>query len=136
MKRSNIGKGKSNIELKDIETYEDIEMLLSKFYDKLLEDPVTKIKFQHLDIKAHLPKIVDFWAFILLDKPGYTGNVFDKHVPLNLEPIHFEHWIAFWISTVNQFFIGPKAELAIQRALLLSHTFQSKLFGNDSKKIV
>ena len=122
--------------LNDIQKYEDIELLVSKFYDKLLEDPITKDKFKNLDIKAHLPKIVDFWAFILLDKPGYTGNVFDKHVPLNLEPIHFERWIEFWTSTVNELFNGPKAELAVQRALLLSYTFQSKLYGNDWKKIV
>ncbi len=122
--------------LNDIEKYEDIELLVSKFYDHLLEDPFTKDKFKHLDIKAHLPKIVDFWAFILLDKPGFTGNVFDKHVPLNLEPIHFERWIEFWTGTVNELFKGPKAELAVQRALLLSYTFQSKLYGKDGKKMV
>lgn len=122
--------------LKDIEKYEDIEILVSAFYDKLLEDPITKDKFQHLDIKAHLPKIVDFWAFILIDKPGYSGNVFDRHLHLNLEPAHFERWIEFWTATVNELFNGSKAELAVQRALLLSYTFQSKLYGHDGKKIV
>ena len=124
------------MDLKDIENYEDIELLVSNFYDKLLEDTITKDKFKHLDIKAHLPKIVDFWAFILIDKPGYTGNVFDKHLHLSLEPAHFERWIEFWTKTVNELFKGPKAELAVQRALLLSYTFQSKLYGNDEKKIV
>lgn len=124
------------MDLKDIENYEDIELLVSNFYGKLLEDPITKDKFQHLDIKAHLPKIVDFWAFILIDKPGYIGNVFDKHLHLNLELTHFERWIEFWTKTVNELFKGPKAELAVQRALLLSYTFQSKLYGNDGKKIV
>lgn len=122
--------------LKDIEKYEDIEILVSAFYDKLLEDPITKDKFQNLDIKAHLPKIVDFWAFILIDKPGYSGNVFDRHLHLNLEPGHFERWIEFWTTTVNELYKGPKAELAVQRALLLSYTFQSKLYGHDGKKIV
>lgn len=124
------------MDLKDIEKYEDIEQLVSQFYDKLLDDSITKGKFQHLDIKAHLPKIVDFWAFILIDKPGYSGNVFDRHSHLNLGPVHFERWIEFWTSTVNKLFKGPKAELAVQRAILLSYTFQSKLYGNDGKKIV
>ena len=124
------------MELHDIETYDDVELLVSKFYDKLLEDSITKGVFQHLNIETHLPKIVDFWAFILLDKPGYTGNVFDKHLPLNLKPIHFEQWIIHWEFIVNKLFKGPKSELAINRAKLLSYTFQSKLFGNDSKKII
>ncbi|MFM9945550.1 MAG: group III truncated hemoglobin [Bacteroidia bacterium] len=124
------------MELRDIENYEDIELLVSAFYDKLLDDPITKDKFQNLDIKAHLPRIVDFWAFILLDKPGFTGNVFDKHASLNLEPIHFERWIEFWVSSINAMFKGPKSELAVQRAMLLSYTFQSKLYGNDGKKIL
>lgn len=124
------------MDLKDIEKYEDIELLVSRFYDKLLEDPITKDKFTHLDIKAHLPKIVDFWAFILIDKPGYKGNVFDRHSHLNLQPAHFERWVEFWVSTVNEMFKGPKAELAVHRAMLLSYTFQSKMHGNDEKKIL
>jgi hemoglobin len=122
--------------LRDIEKFEDIEQLVSSFYHKLLEDTVTREKFLHLDIQSHLPKIVNFWAFILLDKPGYAGNVFDKHLSLNLEPIHFEHWLKHWITTVNNLFVGPKAELAVQRAMLLNYTFQSKLYGNDAKKII
>lgn len=124
------------MDLKDIEKYEDIELLVSNFYDKLLDDPITKDKFTNLDIKAHLPKIVDFWAFILIDKPGYKGNVFDRHSHLNLQPAHFERWVEFWVSTVNEMFKGPKAELAVQRAMLLSYTFQSKMHGDDSKKIL
>lgn len=122
--------------MKDISTYSDIETLVSKFYDKLLNDPITSVKFHHLDIVNHLPKIVDFWAFILIDKPGYTGNVFDKHLPLNLEPQHFEIWVKYWIDTVHQLYEGPKAELAIQRAQILSYTFQSKLFDNNPGKIL
>jgi len=122
--------------MNDISNYEDVERLVAAFYDKLLADPITLSKFAHLNIKEHLPKIVDFWAFILIDKSGYTGNVFDKHVPLNLEPKHFETWVDHWIHTVKELYAGPKAEMAIQRAQILSYTFQSKLFGNDPKKIM
>jgi len=122
--------------MKDIANYENIEQLVALFYDKLLADPITSSKFTHLDIKAHLPKIVDFWAFILIDKPGYKSNVFDKHLNLNLEPIHFETWVGYWVNTVNELFIGPKADLAIHRAQLLSYTFQSKLYGDSDKKIL
>ncbi len=117
--------------MKDISEVEDIEMLVAKFYDKLLEDPITKEKFQHLNIESHLPRIVDFWAFVLLDKAGYSTNVFEKHIHLNLESIHFISWLKNWAETVNEMFEGPKAELAIQRANLLAYTFQSKLKENN-----
>ncbi len=120
----------------DIKTYEDIEILVQKFYRKLLDDPITQGKFTHLDIEQHLPKIADFWAFILIDKPGYKGSVYDKHVPLNLEKIHFEKWISYWEETVNELYAGPKAELACQKAQLLSYTFQSKLQNNNPNKIL
>ena len=128
---------KSNAQMKDIETYEEVEQLVSKFYDKLVEDSITAPKFTHLNLAEHLPRITDFWAFILIDKPGYTGNVFDKHVQLNLEPKHLETWVNYWIQTVNELYVGPKATLAIQRAQLLSYTFQSKLFDpTNGKKLM
>jgi len=122
--------------MNDIANYEDIERLVSAFYHKLLADPITQSKFDHLDINNHLPKIVDFWAFILLDKPGFTENVFLKHVPLNLEPKHFDIWMGHWDSTVKEMFQGPKADLAIQRAQILSYTFQSKLFNPNPNQIL
>ena len=109
------------MDLKDIQKYEDIELLVSKFYDKLLDDPITKDKFTHLDVK---------------DKPGYKGNVFDRHSHLNLQPAHFKRWVEFWVSTVNEMFKGPRAEQAVHRAMLLSYTFQSKMHGNDENKIL
>ncbi len=116
--------------MKDISTVEDIEKLVDKFYDKLMKDAATREKFEHLDLKVHLPKIVDFWAFILLDKAGYVSNVFEKHKHLNLEPIHFEHWLSLWNQTVGELFEGQKADLANQRAALLAFTFQSKTKEN------
>lgn len=128
---------KPNAQMKDIETYEEVEQLVSKFYEKLVKDPITAPKFTHLNLSEHLPRITDFWAFILIDKPGYTGNVFDRHVHLNLEPRHFEAWVEYWVNTVNELYEGPKATLAMQRAQLLSYTFQNKLFEQgNSKKIM
>lgn len=122
--------------MNDIQDYQDIELLVSAFYDKLLNDPITAGKFTHLHLPDHLPKIMDFWAFILIDKPGYTGNVFDKHLHLNLQPEHFNQWIHHWLETVNERHAGPKADLACQRAQILSYTFQSKLFNPDKGSLI
>jgi ferredoxin len=76
--------------LKDIETENDIYQWQTAFYKHLLNDPITSPKFSHLNLEEHMPKIVAFWSFVLLEKEGYKTNVFEKHIHLNLEKIHFE----------------------------------------------
>ncbi|MES2618717.1 MAG: group III truncated hemoglobin [Bacteroidota bacterium] len=115
--------------MNDIQTEEDIKLWMQNFYDRLLLDPVTAPKFHHLDLPHHLPKIIEFWAFVLLEKEGYKTNVFEKHVKLELEQIHFEHWIKHFVTATDELFAGEKAEIAKQRARLLATTFFHKLKG-------
>ncbi len=114
----------------DILSEDNIAYWLDQFYGKLLLDPVTAPKFEGLDLEAHMPRIVSFWAFVLLEKEGYRTNVFEKHMHLNLEKIHFEHWLKHFIETTDQLFEGPNAEIAKQRAKLLATTFLHKLNGD------
>jgi truncated hemoglobin YjbI len=48
---------------------------------------------------------------------------------LQLEAIHFEHWLQHFIHTTNQMFEGPNANTAIERVKLLASTFMYKLHG-------
>ncbi len=113
----------------DILTENDLRFWLDNFYGRLLKDPVTAPKFTDLDLPSHMPKIVDFWAFVLLEKEGYKTNVFEKHIHLNLEKIHFEHWLKHFMETTDEFFEGPNAETAKHRVKLLATTFLHKLTG-------
>lgn len=112
---------------KEITQLSDVELLMRQFYDKVLVDPLLSPHFEGLDIEAHLPRITAFWAFILLDMEGYKGNVMDKHLHLNIGKEHFERWVTLFTETVDELYIGPKAELAKQRARVLQYTFQSKM---------
>jgi hemoglobin len=112
--------------LKDIETKADIELLIDTFYSKLLSIDSIKPVFAGLDFKAHVPKIVHFWSFVLLDEPGYTTNVFDKHLHLPIQLPQFDTWLATFIEAVDELFVGEKAEMAKQRATVLTFTFKSK----------
>lgn len=115
--------------MKDIESEADIDRWMHCFYEKLLRDPVTAPKFEHLDLEAHMPKLVEFWAFVLLDKEGYRTNVFEKHIRLNLEKEHFEKWLEYFRATTDEMFEGERAETAKQRVNLLATTFMHKLHG-------
>jgi hemoglobin len=115
--------------MKDIETEEDISRWMNAFYEKLLVDEVTAPKFKDLDLPAHMPRLVQFWAFVLLDKSGYSTNVFEKHIHLQLEKEHFDVWLNYFRATTDEMFKGERAETAKQRVTLLATTFINKLSG-------
>jgi hemoglobin len=113
----------------DILNESDLHNWLHAFYGKLLGDPVTAPKFTHINLDEHMPRIIDFWAFVLLEKEGYKTNVFEKHTHLHLEKVHFERWLLHFIETTDAMFEGPNAETAKKRAKLLATTFLHKISG-------
>lgn len=113
--------------MKDISTREDIELFVNNFYDLVLKDEVLSPFFKNLDFAKHLPHMIHFWAFVLLDESGYTTNVTDKHLKMPLNQDHFDQWINLFNHTIDSSFIGEKAELAKQRAYLIAWTISNKM---------
>ena len=116
----------------DISTKSELTQIVNNFYDKAINDEVIGHFFtdvMQLDLETHLPKIVNFWASILLGETGYRENVMLKHLQLHeispLEKKHFDQWLLLWSQTINDNYRGEKAELAVQRAndiaLLMQH---------------
>jgi hemoglobin len=112
---------------KDIESRADIEKLMQTFYDKLLQDPLMSPHFEKTDFSHHMPRIVGFWSFVLLDEPMQIGNVFDAHRHLKIDERHFDRWISTFCTTVDAYFEGKIAEKAKQNAQVIGYTFQSKM---------
>lgn len=111
----------------DICNKEDIELMTRTFYESLLKNESIKPVFDNLNFEAHIPHIVNFWAFVLLDEEGYNTNVFDKHVNLPIKEEHFEIWLTHFEKTINDLFEGEKAEVAKLRAQTIAYTFKAKL---------
>lgn len=112
--------------MKEIETKEDVQLLVHTFYDKLIADELVSHFFAHLDLEAHLPRVVQFWSFILLDEAGYSANMMEKHAKLDLDEASFDRWLELFHETVDQFFTGEKAALAKQRSALIAWTMKTK----------
>jgi hemoglobin len=112
--------------MNDIGSRSDIETLIHAFYSELLQHEDIKPVFETIDFPKHVPHIVHFWAFVLLDEEGYKTNVFEKHMQLPIQAYMFDIWLKVWISAVDSLFKGEKAELAKQRATALAFTFKSK----------
>ena len=113
--------------MKDIQTKADVEKLIALFYGKVVKDASLSPFFANIDLEKHLPHMIHFWCFALLDEPGYTTNVVEKHLHMPLKPIHFSTWLQHFNQTVDALFIGEKAEAAKQRAALIGWTIQSKV---------
>lgn len=120
--------------MRDIETRQDIELLVREFYSKVRKnetlgyifDDIVKINWEH-----HIPIIVDFWETILLDTTSYTRNAMAEHFKVNqlvkLEPHHFTTWLSLFDSTVDELFEGEKASLAKKRAHSVASLMQLKM---------
>lgn len=117
---------------KDIQSREDIKLLIDMFYDKILVNPLLQpifIDIAHIDLKHHLPILYDFWSYVLLGEMGYNRNVMEPHIRLNqkitLTQEHFDEWMRLFTETVDEYFEGTKAGEAKSRAktnaLLMQH---------------
>lgn len=118
----------------DITTKADIELLVTKFYEQVIPDPVIGgffTKVAHFSWEEHIPILVSFWDSLLLGANTYKGNPMIKHIELNalqaLQPEHFERWLQLWVEAVNANFAGPKADEAISRAQNIAGIMQLKI---------
>lgn len=110
----------------DIQTKEDVTLLVNRFYDAVLKNDALAPFFINLNFEKHLPKMIHFWSFVLLDEPGYTTNVTEKHEKMPLSMELFDLWVHLFKHTVDELFVGEKAEMAKQRAVVLGWTMGSK----------
>lgn len=115
----------------DIAAVADIEVLVRGFYRAAIPDPLLGPVFEGFGVEwsVHIPKLVDFWAARLLDRPGYEGNAVGAHQAV-LERCGFgttelDRWLELWDETVDELFAGPTAELAKERAQLAGQAIES-----------
>ena len=117
--------------MKDIETREDISLMVNTFYEHLQKDTELDYLFNEvakLDWEAHLPKMYDFWETILFHKPVFKGNPMKAHMDLDnkskLKKEHFDTWLVIFKKTIDELFVGELAELAKQRAASVALSIQ------------
>lgn len=119
---------------KDIESREDIEIFLKRFYDAVIKDPTIGIIFTKvapLNLDHHIPLITDFWETILLDNPLYKKNAMEVHYQLNkifpLQKKHFDAWLQLFNLILIDMYAGPVTELAKKRAAGIAALMQLKM---------
>ncbi|MEY4925611.1 MAG: hypothetical protein RI894_47 [Bacteroidota bacterium] len=113
--------------MNDLLNQNDVALLVKTFYSHAAADPLLSPHFEGIDWEHHYPRMIAFWAFILLEQPGFQGNVFDAHANLPIDARHFKQWLLHFHNTVDVLFTGEKAELAKQRADSIATIFQHKI---------
>ncbi|MDX5423225.1 MAG: group III truncated hemoglobin [Hymenobacteraceae bacterium] len=115
---------------RDIETEEDVKLLVDIFYEHVNKDELLSPVFNdfaHVNWQAHLPVMYNFWSSILFGSMAYKGQPFPKHMRLPIEQKHFIRWVSLFILTVDSLFAGSKAEEAKQKASSIARIFQMKM---------
>ncbi len=117
--------------MKDIENRKDLELLLSEFYKVVMKDAEIGHHFDDLDLKSHLPIIVDFWEKVLFGNPVYYGNPLVVHQILHdkykLQSEHFDLWVEVFSGKVDENFAGENAENAKMRAKIVAQSLNQRL---------
>lgn len=120
--------------MKKLESREDIELLVDRFYDKAGTDETIGFFFNDVakvDWSHHLPKMYAFWETLLFGKISYKGNPMAVHFPINakvpMQKFHFEHWVKLWTQTIEENFTGEMAETAIYKATNIANLMGYKM---------
>ncbi len=115
--------------IRDIQSPESIRLLVDSFYTAVRQDELLGPVFeaQIKDWDAHLPTMYRFWEKLLLDKDGYEGNPFQKHLSLSVTQDHFTTWLELFTQTLDQNFAGPVTEKAKKLTRNIAATFQLRM---------
>ena len=121
---------------RDIESREDIEKMVTLFYEKVKVDkPIGFIFTEVVSInwQKHIPLIVVFWETILLDNPVYKNNAMEVHYHINkmvpLQDEHFKSWLQLFNNSIDELFEGEKTILAKTRAKSIAGLMLFKMSG-------
>jgi hemoglobin len=120
--------------MQDIQNRNDIITLVDSFYENVKKHELLGPIFNHIaqvDWLRHLPKMYDFWDFILFGASAYQGHPLRPHLQLNshhkLNSNHFAAWLALFHSSIDAHFVGPKASEAKERAQGIADTWAYKI---------
>jgi hemoglobin len=107
---------------RDITTGNDVGVVVRGFYRAAIPDPLLGPAFERFGVEwpRHLPRLVAYWEHVLLSRPGLATNTVAVHAGVQqvapFGPAQVTRWVELWEETVDEFYVGPVADLAKARA--------------------
>ncbi len=123
---------------KDIQTKQDIELLVRTFYGKVQSDDLLGPFFHRMipneeEWEKHYKLLIAFWELNLMDIKGFDGNpakahhgvdkVFKQSITIN----HFDRWVKLWSETIDTLYKGEMADKAKMRARNMAKGMYKKI---------
>lgn len=125
--------------MNDIQTQKDLYLLVDEFYKKLLSDHAISYIFTDIvkiKIEEHLPILVTFWSQAILGTGGYTRNLTQIHLDIDMKEhltqALFTIWLNHFTTTVDENFIGTNAEKIKTQALSIATIMQIKIHQQNT----
>ncbi len=115
---------------RDLETLEDVKVLVDDFYGRVRKDDILADIFNSViqdKWPEHLNKMYTFWQTVLLKEHTYYGSPFPPHAELPVEKAHFERWLELFHATLDEHFKGETAEEAKWRSVRMAEMFLMKI---------
>lgn len=127
----------------DIANRGDVSDLVVAFYHCVFKDDLLGpifVDVAKLDLDAHLQVMCDFWETVLFKTGKYNRNALQVHKALHqVSPLtaeHFGRWLEIWNRTVDEIFVGEKAEVAKVQAARIAWSISRRLMGGSGSEFV
>jgi len=121
-------------ELPDLDSRENIELFVDRFYEQVLSDPVLAPIFMDvagIELQEHLGHIKDYWGKLLLGDRAYRRHTMNIHRALHtkreLQQADFMRWLRLFQATVDEGFTGSRADRAKRIAATIAENMQKGL---------
>ena len=120
----------------DLATPTEVHDLVTVFYREIVFDPLLEPIFgevAEVDWADHIPKLIDYWCWILFGTDPYVGAVTRAHRRIHedhpLTAAHCDRWFTLWAASVDCRWSGPHADHAKRHAETLMAGMAKRIFG-------
>ncbi|MCB1700339.1 MAG: group III truncated hemoglobin [Halioglobus sp.] len=122
----------------DLDSREQIEAFVDRFYRRVLADPQLAPIFldvAEIDLDVHLPHIKDYWCKLLLGERAYRRHTMNIHRQLHgRQPLRagdFQRWLSLFNTTLDFYYSGERTERARRVAAAIAANMEASLSGTD-----
>lgn len=129
--------------MQQLQTHEDISLLVRSFYSKVRKDnllgPIFNRIIKEDEWSEHFDKLTRFWASNLFAEQSYFGSPTQAHVDVDrrvnhrIEQEHFGRWLQLWFETIDELFEGKKSTEAKEMARKMAHAQFLAIWKNKER---
>lgn len=103
-----------------------IERLVRGFYQRVQADPLLGPVFAARieDWEPHLQRMMAFWSSVALLSGRYRGQPMEKHLPLPVDALHFDRWLALFEETASALCPPAAARHFVERARRIAESLE------------